>query len=116
MNKLIVTTFEIKCLHHAETCDGLLLLTPALDPALQNGFRFSQITQSASTIVVVNQVDRLRPIRESEPPCFNWRSNLLDPKEISIREAISYRATLLQCEDSAIGTTPGIAIESGLGT
>ena len=80
-------------LHHAETCDALLLVTPALDPALQMDLDFLKSLKALPTIVVVNQVDRLRPIREWEPP-YNWRSGTR-PKEISIREAINYRATLL---------------------
>jgi uncharacterized protein len=83
-------------LHHAETCDALLLVTPALDPALQMDLDFLKSLKSLPTIVVVNQVDRLRPIREWEPP-YNWRSGTR-PKEISIREAINYRATLLNAQ------------------
>ncbi len=83
-------------LHHAETCDGLLLVTPALDPALQMDLDFLKSLKALPTIVVVNQVDRLRPIREWEPP-YDWRSGNR-PKEISIREAINYRATLLNAK------------------
>ncbi len=83
-------------LHHAETCDGLLLVTPALDPALQMDLDFLKSLKALPTIVVVNQVDRLRPIREWEPP-YDWRSGTR-PKEISIREAINYRATLLNAK------------------
>jgi hypothetical protein len=83
-------------LHHAETCDALLLVTPALDPALQMDLDFLKSLKALPTIVVVNQVDRLRPIREWEPP-YDWRSGTR-PKEISIREAINYRATLLNAK------------------
>ena len=83
-------------LHHAETCDALLLVTPALDPALQMDLDFLKSLKALPTIVVVNQVDRLRPIREWEPP-YNWRSGTR-PKEISIREALNYRATLLNAK------------------
>ena len=85
-------------LHHAKTCDALLLVTPALDPALQMDLDFLNSlnelrTKALPAIVIVNQVDRLRPIREWAPP-YDWRSGTR-PKEISIREAINYRATLL---------------------
>ena len=83
-------------LHHAETCDALLLVTPALDPALQMDLDFLKSLKALPTIVVVNQVDRLRPIREWEPP-YDWRSGTR-LKEISIREAINYRATLLNAK------------------
>ncbi|MCY7406863.1 MAG: 50S ribosome-binding GTPase [Alkalinema sp. CAN_BIN05] len=83
-------------LHHAETCDALLLVTPALDPALQMDLDFLKSLEALPTIVVVNQVDRLRPIREWKPP-YDWRSGTR-PKEISIREAINYRATLLNAK------------------
>ena len=79
-------------LHHAKTCDALLLVTPALDPALQMDLDFLNSLNALPTIVILNQVDRLRPLREWAPP-YDWRSGTR-PKEISIREAINYRATL----------------------
>jgi hypothetical protein len=44
-------------------------------------------------IAVVTQVDRLRPIREWEPP-YDWQWGNR-PKEVAIREATAYRAQLL---------------------
>jgi hypothetical protein len=44
-------------------------------------------------IAVVTQVDRLRPIREWEPP-YDWQWGDR-PKEAAIREATAYRAQLL---------------------
>ena len=44
-------------------------------------------------ITVVTQVDRLRPIREWQPP-YDWQRGDR-PKEVSIREATDYRASLL---------------------
>jgi hypothetical protein len=46
-----------------------------------------------SAIAIVTQVDRLRPIREWEPP-YNWQAGDR-PKEKAIREATEYRAKLL---------------------
>jgi predicted GTPase len=47
-----------------------------------------------STIAVVTQVDRLRPIREWNPP-YDWEWGDR-PKEIAIREATTYRAETFQ--------------------
>jgi hypothetical protein len=44
-------------------------------------------------ITIVTQVDKLRPIREWQPP-YNWQTGN-KPKEISIREATEYRNELL---------------------
>ncbi|AFY89437.1 GTPase family protein [Chroococcidiopsis thermalis] len=84
-------------LEYASNSDLLLLVNPALDPALQMDVDFLKDIQAEVTdlpvITAVTQVDRLRPIREWQPP-YNWE--LGDrPKEIFIREAIQYRAQLL---------------------
>ncbi|QDL10764.1 GTPase [Brasilonema octagenarum UFV-E1] len=84
-------------LDYAKNADLLLLVTPALDPALQMDVDFltdmkAQITD-LPTISIVTQVDRLRPIREWNPP-YDWESGDR-PKEISIREATQYRAETL---------------------
>jgi predicted GTPase len=80
-------------LDHATEADLLLLLTPALDPALQMDVDFLQAIQSQGmelpTIAVVTQVDRVRPLREWNPP-YDWRFGDR-PKEIAIREATQYR-------------------------
>jgi predicted GTPase len=84
-------------LNYARTADLLLLVTPALDPALQMDVDFLQQIQAEvadlPAIAALTQVDRLRPLREWEPP-YNWLEGNR-PKEIAIREAIAYRAELL---------------------
>ncbi|MBD2568996.1 GTPase family protein [Anabaena lutea] len=82
---------------YAKNADLLLLVTPALDPALQMDVDFLQDIKSEIAdlpiITIVTQVDRLRPLREWEPP-YNWEMGN-KPKEISIREATEYRKQLL---------------------
>lgn len=90
------SAFAAEVLTHAKTCDALLLVTPALDPAMQMDLDFLKSLPNLPTIVIVTQVDRLRPIREWEPP-YDWRSGT-KPKEKSIREAIDYRAALFPTE------------------
>ncbi|MBD2437127.1 GTPase family protein [Nostoc sp. FACHB-110] len=84
-------------LDYATNADLLLLVTPALDPALQMDVDFlaDMKTEVADlpAIAVVTQVDKLRPIREWQPP-YNWEWGD-KPKEISIREATQYRAEKL---------------------
>ncbi|NMG08541.1 GTPase family protein [Brasilonema sp. UFV-L1] len=89
--------FRQQVLDYAKNADLLLLVTPALDPALQMDVDFltdmkAQITD-LPTITIVTQVDRLRPIREWNPP-YDWEWGDR-PKEISIREATEYRAQIL---------------------
>ena len=82
---------------YAEKADLLLLVTPALDPALQMDADFLQDIQQQATelpvIVAVTQVDKLRPVREWSPPYY-WETGSW-PKERSIREAVAYRAEQL---------------------
>jgi predicted GTPase len=84
-------------LDYAATADLLLLVTPALDPALQMDLDFLQTLKQdlpdLSAIAIVTQVDRLRPIREWNPP-YNWQEGT-QPKEKSIREATNYRVQQL---------------------
>ena len=84
-------------LDYATNADLLLLVTPALDPALQMDVDFLKDIKVEVTdlpaIAIVTQVDRLRPIREWNPP-YDWQ-NGEKPKEKSIREATKYRAELL---------------------
>jgi len=86
-----------RVLEYASDSDLLLLVNPALDPALQMDVDFLKDIQAQITdlpvITAVTQVDRLRPIREWKPP-YNWELGNR-PKEISIREAIQYRAQML---------------------
>lgn len=89
--------FRKLVIDYANTADLLLLVTPALDPALQMDADFLQDikaqVEDLPVITIVTQVDRLRPIREWEPP-YNWLEGER-PKEIAIREATKYRAELL---------------------
>ncbi|MFW9260102.1 GTPase family protein [Nostoc sp. CALU 546] len=84
-------------LDYAINADLLLLATPALDPALQMDVDFLQDIKAEvadlPAIAIVTQVDRLRPIREWQPP-YNWEWGDRS-KEVSIREATEYRAKLL---------------------
>ena len=79
---------------YATTADLLLLVTPALDPALQMDADFLRALQDEvdelPTIAIVSQVDKLRPIREWSPP-YHWETGSW-PKEKSIRDAVAYRA------------------------
>lgn len=81
----------------AKTADLLLLVTPALDPALQMDLDFLGDMQievpDLKAIAIVTQVDRLRPVREWEPP-YNWETGDR-PKEKAIREATEYRSQQL---------------------
>ncbi|QYX30291.1 GTPase family protein [Sphaerospermopsis torques-reginae] len=82
---------------YATKADLLLLVTPALDPALQMDVDFLQDIKKEVAdlpiITIITQVDKLRPIREWQPP-YNWETGN-KPKEISIREATEYRNQLL---------------------
>ncbi len=84
-------------LDYAQTADLLLLVTPALDPALQMDVDFLQDMNREITdlpaIVMMTQVDRLRPMREWQPP-YNWVWGER-AKEKSIREATQYRVEIL---------------------
>ncbi len=78
---------------YASNADLLLLVTPCLDPALQMDRDFLQDIKTEiadlPTITIVTQVDRLRPIREWNPPYY-WQQGE-KPKEKAIRGAIEYR-------------------------
>jgi uncharacterized protein len=91
------TELREQVLDYAQKSDLLLLVNPALDPALQMDVDFLQDIKAEVTdlpvITAVTQVDRLRPIREWEPP-YDWEWGDR-PKEISIREATAYRAQIL---------------------
>lgn len=84
-------------LDYASQADLLLLVTPALDPALQMDADFlREMRQQVSdlpVLAIVNQVDKLRPIREWSPP-YHWRTGAW-PKETAIRAAVAYRAEQL---------------------
>ncbi|MEO1067535.1 MAG: GTPase, partial [Cyanobacteria bacterium J06638_6] len=80
----------LDCAHQA---DLLLLVTPALDPALEMDADFlrdvGEEVPDLPALVALTQVDRLRPLREWQPP-YDWQWGDR-PKEISIREATRYR-------------------------
>ena len=90
-------------LDYATTADLLLLVTPALDPALAMDYEFltdvATKIEDLPIITVVTQVDRLRPIREWNPP-YDWEQGT-QPKEKSIRNATEYRNEQLGrfCQD-----------------
>ena len=89
--------FRAQILTQALTCDIILLVTPALDPALQ--MDLDLITDLRAQVpdrpifVLITQVDRLRPIREWQPP-YHWETGQR-PKEVSIRDALTYRRETL---------------------
>ncbi|EKV00573.1 putative GTPase [Leptolyngbya sp. PCC 7375] len=89
--------FRDLVLEQAADTDLLVLTTPALDPALQSDKTFLHDLKAAEqhppTVVVVTQVDRLRPIREWQPP-YDWQMGQR-PKEASIRDAVAYRVDTL---------------------
>ncbi len=78
---------------YAHQADLLLLVTPALDPALQMDVDvladLRQAVPDLGAIAAVTQVDRLRPIREWQPP-YDWQWGNR-PKEVAIRDATQYR-------------------------
>ena len=93
-------------LEKAVEADILLLVTPALDPALEMDRLFLEDVKTAAVdlpvIAVVTQVDRLRPMREWDPP-YHWQQGDR-PKEQSIQAAVAYRQEIL--ETLCVGTLP----------
>jgi predicted GTPase len=89
--------FRSEVIDYAKNTDLILLVAPALDPALQMDLDFLKDIQAEigeiPVITLVTQVDRLRPLREWKPP-YNWQ-NGESTKEISIREAVNYRNEVL---------------------
>jgi uncharacterized protein len=84
-------------LTEASAADVVILVTPATDPTLQTDLDFLEAlasrTEKVPIVAVVTQVDRLRPLREWEPP-YDWQTG--DRlKERNIREAVEYRQSLL---------------------
>jgi uncharacterized protein len=86
-----------RVLTYAATADLLLLVTPALDPALQMDLDFleelKRVHPDLPIVTIVTQVDRVRPLREWAPP-YNWQYGTR-PKEVAIREATAYRNEFL---------------------
>lgn len=83
--------FRELILHRSEQADLIFLVTPAPDPALALDLEIlNQIhRKSLPLLVVMTQVDRLRPFREWAPP-YDWHHGDR-PKEQAIREAVGYR-------------------------
>jgi uncharacterized protein len=86
-----------RVLTYAATADLLLLVTPALDPALQMDLDFLKelkcVQPDLPIVTIVTQVDRVRPLREWAPP-YDWQYGTR-PKEVAIREATAYRNEFL---------------------
>ena len=80
-------------LDYGVNADLILLVTPALDPALQMDLDFlkemRQERDNIPVITVVTKVDKLRPIREWNPP-YDWQQGE-GKKENNIRDAVAYR-------------------------
>jgi uncharacterized protein len=91
-------------LQKAATADLVILVTPVQDPTLQMDLErvheLKQQNPDLPILTVVTQVDRLRPLREWEPP-YNWH-NGDRPKEQNIRAAIEYHESLLKADCAAI--------------
>lgn len=92
------TDLREQVINVALQADVILLVTPALDPALQMDKDFLGDIKSKfkelPIITIVNQVDKLRPFKEWNPP-YNWQYGDR-PKEVAIREATLYRTESLQ--------------------
>ncbi|MGK7955875.1 MAG: GTPase family protein [Crocosphaera sp.] len=94
--------FRERVLNYCTKADLLLLVSPALDPSLEIDMKFLEAVKEERKdlpmIVIVTQVDRLRPVREWQLP-YDWQQGTL-PKEVSIREATRYRLEVLgdECE------------------
>ena len=92
------TDFKELVLDYGSNADLLLLVNPVLDPSLQMDLDFLQAIQEANperkAIAIITQMDKLRPIREWNPP-YNWQTGE-QPKEKSIRNALSYRQEIFR--------------------
>ena len=88
----------------AAQADLLVLATPALDPALQSDKTFLQDLKTMEShppiVVVLTQVDRLRPVREWQPP-YDWQTGQR-PKETAIRDAVAYRVKSLDVSPDTV--------------
>lgn len=82
-----------KVLLQAQQADLIIVVTPALDPALLMDLNFLRQVKSQSpdmpVLVVVSQVDRLRPLKQWDNS-YNWKFPTR-AKEIAIQEAVQYR-------------------------
>jgi hypothetical protein len=84
-------------IEQATQSDLILLASPAMDPALQIDVEMLQAIANATPetpkIGIMTQVDRLRPLKEWQPP-YDWRSGS-QAKAVNIREALAYRSSTL---------------------
>lgn len=73
------TEYRQQVLDYAREADVILLLNPALDPALQMDRDFlvslAKHLESIPLIMIITQVDRLRPMGEWQPPIIGKREN-----------------------------------------
>ena len=80
-------------LDYGINADLLLLVNPVLDPALQMDLDFLRAIQEENAerkaIAIITQMDKVRPIREWNPP-YDWQTGE-GAKERSMRDAIAYR-------------------------
>jgi len=89
-------------LDYGINADLLLLVNPVLDPALQMDLDFLRAIQEENAerkavspearhfvIAIITQMDKVRPIREWNPP-YDWQLGE-GAKERSMRDAIAYR-------------------------
>ena len=105
--------FRDLVLAQAEDADVVLLVTPAMDPALQMDVDFLTDLKcnqaDLPVIVIVTQVDRVRPMREWTPP-YDWQWGET-PKEQAMRDAIAYRRQSL--DDVCDQLLPLVTLELG---
>lgn len=85
--------FREQVLAQVNQADMLVLVTPALDAALDADLAFlTDVAAQGRDLpiwVVVTQVDRLSPRREWQPP-YDWQQGDR-PKERNMRDAVAYR-------------------------
>lgn len=116
--------FKQQILDQAQQADLVILVTPALDPSLQMDqdilAELKANNPDLPIFVAVTQVDRLRPVREWNPP-YDWQWGTR-AKERSIRDAIAYRSETLGdwCDQllplvTLEGATDGPSAESSIG-
>ena len=90
--------YQAQVVKALQQTDVLILVTPALDPALQMDLEFltqvNAATPDIPILILVSQVDKLRPIREWQPP-YDWQYGQR-PKESAMRAALSYRREYFQ--------------------
>lgn len=85
--------YQAQVIAALQQTDALILITPALDPAVQMDLTFLDQVKAATPemplVILLSQVDKLRPIREWQPP-YDWEFGTR-PKELAMQEALNYR-------------------------